>query len=423
MKNFKQVFEDKGFSTKSAGIYSSWLGKLSKYYPNVNLNDLNIDEIKRYVDILKTRKNLSGSSRIQAKRAYAVWFNDVLNKNYDFDTVVVERKYQRESPDFYTEKEILELIASSQSLKARMINSIAYSCGLDVGLIRNIKKSDVDIDNKNIRINYKDKVRFAVIADSLVEDLKNYLNENKPRKWLFEGNKSRKQISMQGIHWAFKKALENSSLDKYLDFQSLKYSYIKHLELLGQIPLKSILDELNLTSSSTYYALSIAGVDDKSINLSPLDLLRLPRNESEFNTNYLLKQIDKVNNDDEREYISEAINCLNAGSYRAGIIFMWNYTIRVIHNRLLQHSLHSLNQAIQKHFGNARQIQTIDDFSYIKESTVLKAALDLGEFDKNQKKVLEECLNVRNLCSHPGKYAPTPVKALSTIEDMINIIH
>lgn len=228
---------------------------------------------------------------------------------------------------------------------------------------------------------------------------------------------------MQGIHWAFKKALENSNLDKYLDFQSLKYSYIKHLELLGQTPLKSILDELSLTSSSTYYALSIAGIEEKQINLSPLDLLRLPRNESEFNTNYLLKQIDKVENDDEREYISEAINCLDAGSYRAGIIFMWNYTIRVIHNRLLQHSLHPLNQAIQKHFGNARQIQTVDDFSYIKESTVLKVALDLGEFDKNEKKVLEECLNVRNLCSHPGKYSPTPVKALSTIEDMINIIH
>ena len=48
--------------------------------------------------------------------------------------------------------------------------------------------------------------------------------------------------------------------------------------------------------------------------------------------------------------------------------------------------------------------------------------LDLGEFDKNEKDTIEEALNLRNRCGHPGKYRPGIKKASSFIEDIISVV-
>jgi len=421
--DYKEGFLSKGYSEKSAGLFASWMNKLQKHYSPKNIEDITFPEVRDFVDMLLTRRSLGISSRIQAKRAFEFWFNSILNKGYNFKEVVVQRKYERIVPDFFRQDEILELIASSQSLKARMIISVSYGCGLDVGELINIKKSELDLKNKTLKIFYSKprKIRHAILPVSIIDDIELYLNEYKPKKWLFEGQIKKGQLPMRGAHWAYQKALENSSINRTLDFKALKYSYIKHLEQNG-FPLISVLDEVNLTSSSTYYALSIAGMTEKPITVSPLDYLQIPKESSDFETQQLKNQLNKLVNTEEREYLLEAIRCLEIGAYRAGIIFIWSYAVRNIHHRLLKHSLNSVNQTIAKHQNNAKQITTEDDFSYIKESIVLKVALDLGEFDKNQKKVLEDCLDIRNLCGHPGKYSPTPLKAKSFIEDIINIV-
>ena len=422
--NYKEAFRNKGYSEKTAGINASWMNKIQKHYSSKNLDELTLSEIRDFVEILQTRRNLGSSSRIQAKKAYECYFNSILNKNYNFDEVVVHRTYTRTAPVFFTSNEILELIASSFSLKARTILSVAYGCGLDVAELCNIKKSDIDFVNKTIRINYlkPKRVRHAILPDSLVEDLKIYLEEVNPKKWLFEGNVSKNKMSMRGAHWAFQKALEKSSITKDLNLKALKYSYIKHLESNGY-PMISILEELNLKSPSTYYTFSIAGVKEKKIDVSPLDFLGLTKDKSDFDTKYLKSQLKKLNNDEEEQYLQESIQCLESGAYRAGIIFIWNFAIRNIHHRLLKHSINSLNQAIGRHTNNSKRVTNVDDFAYIKESVVLKVAVDLGEFDKNQKKILDDCLDIRNSCSHPGKYKPTQIKAKSYIEDMINILY
>ena len=422
--NYKEEFLKKGYSEKSAGIFTSWMNKLQKYYSSKNVDELTLAEIRDYIDLLLTRRNLGSSSRIQAKKAYEFWYNTILTKGYNFSEIVVQREYNRIVPEYYTAEEILDLIASSNTLKARMIISIAYGCGLDVGELCNIKRTDFDFENKRLKITYttpKKKVRHAVLNENLVEDIKLYLDDFKPKKWLFEGQIKKEKLSMRGAHWAFQKALEKSSIKKTLEFKSLKYSYIKHLEKNGY-PLISILEEVNLNSSTTYYALSIAGITEKQIDKSPLEFLHFKKENIGFQTQDLINQINRLSNTDEIEYLLEAVKCLDAGAYRAGIIFIWNYAIRNIHHKLLTHSLNSLNQAISRHVNNAKQITTEDDFAFIKESVVLMVTVDLGVFDKNQKKVLEDCLGIRNSCGHPGKYFPTQAKAKAFIEDIINIL-
>ena len=70
----------------------------------------------------------------------------------------------------------------------------------------------------------------------------------------------------------------------------------------------------------------------------------------------------------------------------------------------------------------AKIVKNLDDLVLIKESTLLLVAQELGLFDKNQRSVLEDCLNLRNKCGHPGKYKIGPKKASSFIEDAVGIL-
>ena len=89
--NYKDEFLKKGYSEKTAGIFTSWMKKLQKHYSSKNIDELTITEIRGYVDLLLTRQNLGSSSRIQAKKAFEFWYNSILNKGYNFSEIVVQR--------------------------------------------------------------------------------------------------------------------------------------------------------------------------------------------------------------------------------------------------------------------------------------------------------------------------------------------
>lgn len=153
-------------------------------------------------------------------------------------------------------------------------------------------------------------------------------------------------------------------------------------------------------------------------------LLGLPSSDPEIEhdvstLNALLKSIgDK----EIVSYIEESLKCLSVGALRATIVFIWSGAIRAIQERMLNKNNTSLNDALKKHDPKARNVARIDHFSYIKDKVTILGALELGIIDKNEKDILEENLNLRNKCGHPGKYKPGPKKASSFIEDVVSIV-
>jgi hypothetical protein len=154
------------------------------------------------------------------------------------------------------------------------------------------------------------------------------------------------------------------------------------------------------------------------------DLLSLPKAEieAEHDVVSLSKMVANIPDPQVKGYVEEAVKCLQVDAIRACIVFLWVGAIRTIQVRLLTYGVGPLNAAVQKHDHGARKISSIDHFAYIKDKITLLAALELGVYDKNQKDTLEEALNLRNRCGHPGKYAPGAKKASSYIEDLISIV-
>lgn len=152
-------------------------------------------------------------------------------------------------------------------------------------------------------------------------------------------------------------------------------------------------------------------------------LLSLPEAEPEIehDVSSLAAVAARIPNAETREYVEEAIKCLQVGARRAAVVFLWTGAVRVLQERMLNGNRNSLNAAIQKHDPKARMISSLDHFSYIKDRTTLLAAQDMGFVDKSEKDTLQDALNLRNRCGHPAKYKPGEKKVSSYIEDLMQV--
>lgn len=153
-------------------------------------------------------------------------------------------------------------------------------------------------------------------------------------------------------------------------------------------------------------------------------LLELPRTnvEVEHDVGTLQELVAKVSDDDVRDYLEEALRCLQVSALRACVVFVWTAGIRAIHTSVMAKGSTAVTAAVQKHDPKARAVGSIDDFAHIKDVTALLAAKDLGILDKNQKDTLTEALNLRNRCGHPGKYRPGVKKVSAFVEDVTSIV-
>lgn len=152
-------------------------------------------------------------------------------------------------------------------------------------------------------------------------------------------------------------------------------------------------------------------------------LLGLPQSdvEIEHDVGTLEAVVAKVTDPDIKDYLEEALKCLRVGALRATVVFAWTAAIRTIQKNLLLHGSPAVTFAVQKHDPKSRPVNKLDDFAYVKDSIAVLAAKDLGDIDKNEKDTLEEALDLRNRCGHPGKYKPGVKKVSSFLEDVISV--
>lgn len=165
----------------------------------------------------------------------------------------------------------------------------------------------------------------------------------------------------------------------------------------------------NLTDSGREYVRKLLGLPQADV-------------EVEHDVGTLKALITKVSDIDVRDYLEEALKCLQVGALRACTVFVWVAAIRMIQASMMAKGDVAITAAVQKHDPKARAVKSADDFAYIKDAILLLAAKELGVLDKNQKDTLTEALNLRNRCGHPGKYRPREKKVSAFIEDITSII-
>jgi integrase/recombinase XerD len=163
-------------------------------------------------------------------------------------------KKPQQLPKLLNENEIRRLFNALTNKKHKAMLFTAYSAGLRVSEIVNLKIADIDSRRMQIFIARAKgkKDRYVNLSPLLLDILRNYVKEYKPKPlvYLFESGLTKQAYPIRTIQQVFANAKNKAGIKKEVGVHSLRHSFATHLldkgtdikyikELLGHFSIKT----------------------------------------------------------------------------------------------------------------------------------------------------------------------------------------
>lgn len=227
--NYYKLIHIKNYSLRTEKSYMYHLNLFLDYVKSVKVTNVDSKVLLTYFNHLKEDKNFSYSSMKQALAAIRFLYLDVLKKEVDFD-FIIKMKKPSNLPNVLTMVEVKKIIENILNLKHKTIISTIYSCGLRISEAINLKINNIDSSSMTVKIvNAKGKNdRYVMLSEKLLELLRGYFKEYKPKKYLFEGQNGGK-YSARSIQAVFNRAVKAAGINKKVTVHTLRHSFASHL--------------------------------------------------------------------------------------------------------------------------------------------------------------------------------------------------
>lgn len=208
IKICEQKFIFLNYSPRTKDNYLCHIKDFLKSLGNKQVIHCNSKDFQSYLD---NYHFTSVSQQNQVINAIRFLYKFGLDKKYDkvsFKRPKSEKKLPRViDGDFIKEK-----LSKIENLKHKAILSLAYSVGLRVSEITNLKIKD--IDSKRMIIHIKNakgkKDRIVPLSENILLLLREYYKQHKPKEYLFNGQNSN-QYSIQSCQKLYKLYIDNNS--------------------------------------------------------------------------------------------------------------------------------------------------------------------------------------------------------------------
>ena len=196
------------YSPKTKDNYLSYIKQFISYIGNKQVIHLNSNDFQNYLDGYNFT---SVSQQNQVINSIRFLYKEVLNKKYD--KVSFKRpRTEKKLPKVIDSEIILNKINKISNLKHKTILTLTYSVGLRVSEVANLKI--IDIDSKRMLISIINgkgrKDRIVPLSQIVLELLRIYYKEYKPKEYLFNGQNSN-QYSIKSTQTIYKKYIDDKT--------------------------------------------------------------------------------------------------------------------------------------------------------------------------------------------------------------------
>jgi integrase/recombinase XerD len=181
-------------------------------------------------------------------------------------------------PSVLAPQEVLRLIAAAPTPRDRLFLQVAYGCGLRLSELIHLQITDIDSARMVIHVRQGKgaKDRLVPLSPRLLHELRDYWRIDRPRPWLFPGDKPGQPISGSNMQRRFTQLVQRVGLTKHCSLHTLRHSYATHLLEAGVdlLTLKTLLGHKTLETTTRYLH-----VNSQRLQQTPslLDLLVVPR--------------------------------------------------------------------------------------------------------------------------------------------------
>lgn len=131
--------------------------------------------------------------------------------------------------------------------------------------------------------------------------------------------------------------------------------------------------------------------------------------------------LDKISSTEQRAFLEEAICCYEIKAYRSSIVMIWLLTMDSLITHVLNNGKDTFNST-QKISSKKRKVERKSDFEEFKENDILEAMRSANMLTKEQHKILNQKLDIRNSAAHPNSTTFKEPKVNSFIQELVEDI-
>jgi hypothetical protein len=146
----------------------------------------------------------------------------------------------------------------------------------------------------------------------------------------------------------------------------------------------------------------------------------------------LTQVLGKLPNQDENDYLEEAVKCAKHGFLRAAVVLGWCACIDRIHRKIdlvgfpafnvMSSQMASQQQGRFKKFNSVQNISSLSELRAVFDNVILWIVEGMGLVDSNQHTRLTSCFEMRCQCAHPGEAPITEFNLMSFFSDINEIV-
>ncbi|MEI6816467.1 MAG: site-specific integrase [Bacteroidota bacterium] len=266
----------KNYSDNTINTYRNWFLIFLRYFNDIKPSSISKHEIMDFLVGYRNSKKWSATGQNQLISSIKFFYEQLLKRPKEVYELPRAKKEDK-LPTVFSMEEVKRILMSPENLKHRCILCLAYSGGLRISEIVNLKIADIDSSRMVITLRQAKgkKDRQVMLSIALLEMLRNYIKEQKirPSIWLFEGAKGA-QYSVRSVAKIMDESKEKAGIKKKGGIHALRHSFATHL-LEGGIDLitiKELLGHNSITTTAIYTHVSTKTISKVQ---SPLDKLGL----------------------------------------------------------------------------------------------------------------------------------------------------
>lgn len=263
----------KKYSKSTLQTYRNEFMQLLQLLGDNHVQDLTPEHLKRYMLYCVVKLQLSENTLHSRLNALKFYFEQVL-KREKFFWEIPRPKRPLQLPKLLNEAELRKLFNALGNKKHKAMLFTAYSAGLRVSEIVNLKIKHIDSKRMQIFIDRAKgkKDRYVNLSPVLLDILRKYIAEYKPKptEYLFESEQTFTAYPTRTVQQIFAKAKQKAGITKDVGIHSLRHSFATHLLDKGTDIkyIKDLLGHFDIKTTERYLHVS----KQKLVNIiSPLD--------------------------------------------------------------------------------------------------------------------------------------------------------
>jgi integrase/recombinase XerD len=261
----QRMLEDMEMRNLSPNTQKSYVRQVARFaeYFGKSPDQLGPEEIRRYLLSL-VRRDASCNQFNVSRCALGFFYRVTLKREFP-DIVCAKRP--KKLPVVLSQSEVGQLLAAPKKLKHRAILTTLYAAGLRVSELVGLRVTDLDSQRMAIRVRQGkgNKDRYVMLSPKLLELLREYWKERRPKERLFP-------VSKRCVQLLCARMARKAKLSKRISPHTLRHCFATHLLENGENirKIQVLLGHRNVQTTARYLHVSMETITS---TCSPLDRL------------------------------------------------------------------------------------------------------------------------------------------------------